>query len=85
MANEAKIASNGYTNIENAANELVAHITEAQNEGGEQWSGQQTTDIAIVQATPRAADLCYYNLQGMKVNYPQKGIYIQNGKKIIIR
>ena len=75
----------GYTNLEVYLNSLVAHITEAQNEGGEQWSGQQTTDIAIVQATPRAADLCCYNLQGMKVNYPQKGIYIQNGKKIIIR
>ena len=27
----------------------------------------------------------YYTLQGVKVNHPTKGIYIQNGKKIIIK
>ena len=75
----------GYTNLEVYLNSLVAHITDAQNEGGELWSGQQTTDIAIVQTNQKTADLCYYNLQGMKVNHPQKGLYIQNGKKIIIR
>ena len=75
----------GYTNLEVYLNSLVAHITDAQNEGGELWSGQQTTDIAIVQTNQKTADLCYYNLQGMKVNHPQKGIYIQNGKKIIKR
>ena len=27
----------------------------------------------------------YYTLQGVKVAQPQKGIYIQNGKKVIIK
>ena len=27
----------------------------------------------------------YYNLQGMEVSKPQKGIYIQNGKKIVVK
>lgn len=27
----------------------------------------------------------YYNLQGMRVEHPTRGIYIHNGKKVIIR
>ena len=27
----------------------------------------------------------YYNLQGMEVSKPQKGIYIQSGKKIVAK
>ena len=27
----------------------------------------------------------YYTLQGVKVAQPQKGVYIQNGKKVIIK
>ena len=27
----------------------------------------------------------FYNLQGMQVAHPTKGIYIVNGKKVIIR
>ena len=38
--NEAYIADNGYTNIENAANALVADITAAQNAAGTALSGE---------------------------------------------
>ena len=40
VENEATIAANGYANIENAANDLVAAITEAQNADGTVLSGQ---------------------------------------------
>ena len=40
VENEATIAANGYANIENAANDLVATITEAQNADGTVLSGQ---------------------------------------------
>ena len=40
VENEATIADNGYANIENAANALVADITAAQNAGGSELSGQ---------------------------------------------
>ncbi len=40
VENEATIAANGYANIENAANDLVAAITEAQNANGTVLSGQ---------------------------------------------
>ena len=33
----------------------------------------------------RPADNAYYTLQGVRVDHPSKGIYIQNGKKIIIK
>jgi hypothetical protein len=32
----------------------------------------------------KEAEAVYYNLSGQKVQKPQKGIYIKNGKKIII-
>lgn len=32
-----------------------------------------------------SGDNSYYNLQGMRVEHPTKGIYIHKGKKIIIR
>ncbi len=31
------------------------------------------------------ADAPYYNLQGMRVEHPTRGIYIHNGKKVIIK
>ena len=27
----------------------------------------------------------YYNLQGVKVSHPTKGIYVKNGKKVVIK
>ena len=41
----------------------------------------ETTGISIVDI--KKNDNTYYNLQGMKVENPSKGIYIYNGKKII--
>ena len=42
-----------------------------------------TTDIATVRQA--AADDRYYNLNGQVVDRPAKGIYIKNGKKVIVR
>lgn len=45
-----------------------------------------TTSINTVQTHHRSMnDNCIYTLQGMRVQHLQKGIYIQNGKKIIIK
>lgn len=33
----------------------------------------------------RPVDNTYYNLKGQRVTHPQKGIYIQNGKKIVFK
>ena len=41
------------------------------------------TDIRGAVVTPDAD--VYYNLQGQKVMHPTKGVYIKNGKKVIVR
>ena len=41
----------------------------------------ETTGISVVNT--KQVDNTYYNLQGMKVENPSKGIYIYNGKKVI--
>ena len=84
-----KTGAEGYTNLEIYLNSLVAHITEMQNMGGEQWNGQQTTGISeldkwTISPFDKSSDK-WYNLMGMFVTRPQKSIYIQNGKKFIIK
>ena len=82
-----KTGADGYTNLEVYLNSLVAEITQKQNEGGEQWSGQQTTDICDalrLNYKEERKNNNWYTLLGMRVAYPKKGINIRNGKKIII-
>ena len=79
------IGEDGYTNLEIYMNSLVAEITEKQNEGGEQWSGQQTAAIERIHADNTLTNNYIYNLQGVRVDNPTKGIYIQNGKKVVIK
>lgn len=44
------------------------------------------TGINEIETEPReSGDNSYYNLQGMRVEHPTKGIYIHKGKKIVIR
>ena len=80
----AAVAENGYTNLENYMNGLVAHIMEGGNEGGVVLSGNDefTTGISNVTVGADCLPDKIYNLQGMEVKEPlQKGIYIRNGKK----
>ena len=43
-----------------------------------------TTGISEVMVTDQEPDV-YYNLQGQRVGNPGKGLYIKNGKKVIVR
>lgn len=43
-----------------------------------------TTGIMSVDAE-KPADNVYYNLNGQRVTTPQRGIYIQNGRKVIVK
>jgi len=74
----------GYTHLEIYMNSLVADITAKQNEGGELWSGQQTTAITAVYDKPPLFHKQTYNLQGLRIDHPKKGFYIKNGKKVIL-
>lgn len=52
----------------------------------EGFDDNETTGInEIISATDKAKDVYYYNLQGIRVTNPSKGIYINNGKKVIIK
>ncbi|MDE6637318.1 MAG: pectate lyase [Muribaculaceae bacterium] len=81
----AATSENGYTNLENYLNSLVAHIVEGGNEGGVLLEGK-TEFGAAVEAIPAtsASDSRTFNLQGIEVDENAKGIVIRNGKKIMI-
>ena len=44
-----------------------------------------TTAIKKVAVNSLKNDNCYYDLQGRKVAEPTKGLYIINGKKVMIK
>lgn len=53
------------------------------------YANQNATGITDINAEPKQPvgrhDNTFYNLQGMKVEHPTHGIYIYNGRKIIIK
>lgn len=50
------------------------------------FTDDTSTDINEIETeVQESGDNSYYNLQGMRVEHPTKGIYIHKGKKIIIR
>lgn len=82
----AATAENGYTNLENYLNGLVAHIVEGGNADGILLSGQQEYGSSVEEIFNTAEydeNAPAYNTQGIRVNPDTKGILIRNGKKII--
>jgi arabinan endo-1,5-alpha-L-arabinosidase len=50
------------------------------------WGYKYAEATGIQRVTSRQSDDSdYYDLRGMKVTNPQKGIYIKNGKKIVVK
>ena len=43
------------------------------------------TSVGAVKEEPAVIDNTYYDLQGRRVDTPRKGLYLLNGKKVIIR
>ena len=43
------------------------------------------TAITDLEATPAQGDGLYYNLMGQPVTHPSAGIYIHNGKKVVVK
>ncbi len=77
-------AENGYTNLENYLNSLVAHIVEGGNEGGVLLEGNQEFGTGVETISGAAAsDSRTFNLQGVEVNEDAKGIVIREGKKVV--
>ena len=63
--------------------EIVSTVTKAW--GCEVSSESTPTGIQSIKAFASEKDGAIYNLSGQRVSSPSKGIYIQNGKKIILR
>lgn len=50
------------------------------------FDGEESTGIVEVDGARKAAHEGTYNLQGVKINEPkQKGVYIQNGRKVVVK
>lgn len=66
---------------------LVLTSTEAQAKSFVlSFDDGETTDIEIINVEKNAAeDGVYYDLQGRRVEHPTRGIYILNGKKVVIK
>lgn len=79
-------AENGYTNLENYLNGLVAHIMEGGNEGGTLLIGKDEFGTGVDFIENGGADSnnnAIYNVNGIKAGNDSKGILIQDGKKFI--
>ena len=45
----------------------------------------ETTGISEVMGNTEKASGIYYDLQGRRIAQPQKGLYIVNGKKVVLK
>jgi hypothetical protein len=45
----------------------------------------ETTDINGVELYEQDCDVIYYDLNGRRVDNPTKGLYIVNGKKVLVK
>lgn len=96
----ASVAENGYTNLENYLNGLVAHIVEGGNAGGVLLSGTQQSagnsgidsirtdnpDNTDNNDNNDNTDNRIFNLMGVEVKGNlAPGIYIRGGKKFVVR
>ena len=71
--------------MEPSDDKVVAFTAMAKN-GVSIWGYKYAEATGIQRVTSRQSDDSdYYDLRGMKVANPQKGIYIKNGKKIVIK
>ncbi len=67
-------AGKGYLNISGGAGAKPSFI-----------AFEETTDISNAAVETTEDDGTCYNLQGVRVMNPQKGIYIKNGKKVVVK
>lgn len=57
--------------------QIMANVTFTYKKGS-------ATDIETIK-TATSADATYYNLQGIKVAHPTRGVYIRDGKKVFVK
>ena len=64
---------------------LAADASPARLSIGFNDDDSETTGVLDVQKHTTQSDNVYYNLHGMQVDKPTKGLYIMNGKKVIVK
>lgn len=75
LSNGKKLSDGkAYLKVENASGAKIAFVIDG-----------EATDIRSIENTVDFSNGDWYNLQGVKVTSPQKGIYIHNGKKVVIK
>ena len=52
---------------------------------GRSQSGRVGDAVSLVEAEDAFINDTYYTIQGIRVNKPVKGLYIHNGKKILVK
>ena len=80
----AKSETNGGTTV--ASGKAYLQLSQQASAGARvlRFADDETQGINAI-STVKAADGAYYNLSGQRVNAPVKGLYIQNGKKMIVK
>jgi hypothetical protein len=74
LANGKKLSEGkAYLKVENASGAKINFVID------------DATDIRGIESTVDFSDGDWYNLQGVKVTSPQRGIYIHNGKKVVVK
>ncbi len=80
------VAENGYTNLENYLNSLVAHIVEAELSDYQYVTGQGYNDALTTIRKQDSSEEDWISLNGCRVSEPQApGFYIHNGQKTLIK
>jgi hypothetical protein len=79
-----------YTNLEVYMNSLVEDIMKAGNDDAisavdEYYPQQNTTGIRTVSDHPSVSNGKFFNLQGISSKKPNKGLYVRNGQKVIVK
>ena len=79
-----------YTNLEVYMNSLVEDIMKAGNADAisavdEYYPQQNTTGIRTVSDYPSVSNGKFFNLQGISSKKPNKGLYVRNGQKVIVK
>ena len=91
IANSYSAINGGYLPIPNdylgsSASENANTLALIFSSGSDDESGEATAITTVETTDGETSDGAYYTIQGIRVSYPTtKGVYIHNGKKIIVR
>ena len=86
IASNKLYKSSGATTIKGTRAYIKAKDPEAGARIADFWiEGGETTGISRIENSELRIENSVYNLQGQRVNKAQKGLYIQNGKKVIVK